>query len=330
MNEEKKYKFKICISGHGCNDLKIIREECEKIKAFLIDLDELGQEKFDEVLKNIDALIAGAETTITDAQIKIMNKCKIIVSFGVGFDHIDIEAATRRGIVVTNVPDYGPEEVANQAFALLINLVKKICKLNHLIKTKDWNFAQKNMRYIYKLAGKTLGIIGFGRIGSLFAKRAKVFGLKILVYDPYIGKDYIIKKGYDTSTLNNLLKESDFISLHLPLSKETNKFLDENKFKLMKKGTFLINVSRGGLIDEYALVKALENNCIAGAGLDVLVKEPPNNYNPIMNYFRKSDNLVITPHCAGYSEETEQNLKLKSIKEVVRFLKGKKPKCQIN
>lgn len=325
----KKSKFKVVVTGHVYNNLNIEEEMLKSINSYLVDANNFNRDELLNIVKNADALIVG--DTIIDKQIiKNMKKCKIISEYGIGVDNIDLTAASECRIVVTNVPDYGTNEVADHAIALLLSIEKKICKLSYLVKTKGWSYARKRVKPIFRLEGKILGIIGFGRIGSAFANRAAPFGFKILVYDPYKNDNTIKKSGYISANLDRILKESDFISFHIPLCDETRSLINEEKFELMKKNAYIINTARGEILDENAFLKALKNKWIAGAAIDVLADYEPKHNNPLIEYSKKNNNLLIVPHTAWYSEESELDLRVGATKAVIDQLTGKKPRSQIN
>ncbi len=320
---------KVAITGHVHEDLNIEREELRKIGALVIDADKVEPDKLIQILKDTDALLVG-DTIINEKMINNMDKCKVIVEYGSGVDNIDIETASNRGIIVTNVPDYGTGEVADQAIALLLALAKKICKLNSSVKTIGWSEARNLTKLIFRLKDKILGVIGYGRIGRAFAERAKPFGFKIYVYDPYQNTVIIKEQGFWISTFESLLKESDFISIRVPLTKETYNLFNEHTFRLMKQTAYLINVVRGAIIDENALLIPLKKEWIEGAVLDVLVDSPAKPKNPLINYLMNNDNLLIVPHTAWYSEESERELRTRAVKEAIRVLCGEKPESQVN
>jgi D-3-phosphoglycerate dehydrogenase len=321
--------YKVVISGHGYKNLDIESNELVKARAVVIDAGDATGTPLLKLIKDADALIVGY-TSIDLNTIDAMEKCKVIVEYGIGVDNIDLEAACKRKIFVANVPGYGTGEVADQAFALLMVLVRKICILDSLVKTKGWSYARDNSRPMFRLWDKVLGIIGFGRIGEAFAYRAKAFGFKILVYDPYKNQQNIKEKGFIPSNLERIIRESDFISLHTPLTKETENLFGEREFKDMKPNAFLINVARGAIVNEEALFKALKEKWIGGAALDILTIYPPSGNEPLLKYHRENDNLIIVPHTAWYSEESERELRTRAAEEVVRVLSGREPKFWVN
>lgn len=250
---------------------------------------------------------------------------KQIVRYGVGVNNVDLDAATEYGVQVCNVPDYGMNEVAEHALALVMDLCRKISRMNKSVHEGRWAYQESIP--LYRLSRQTLGVVGLGRNGRNFAHKSRnIFG-RVIGYDPYYtpnaqdGTDYIIPVDLDT-----LLKESDVVVLHMPLTPKTKNIIDKNAFSKMKKSAYLVNVSRGGLINEEDLEKALEDGEIAGVALDVTEKEPMDINSPLL----KHENCVITPHMAWYSQEADAELKKKTAEEAVRFVRGEKLRNPVN
>ena len=255
--------------------------------------------------------------------IESAKKCVVIGRFGVGVDNIDVSTATQKGIAVTYVPDYCIDEVSDHVFALMLTWNRKIIPLNHSVKNAGWGSLELTMR-IMRLRGKTLGIIGFGRIGQSVALKAKAFGLNVLVYDPNHQQN--ISSDFQNVSLNELLQKSDFVSLHAPSNTSTNQMISFDEFNLMKSDAFIINCARGALIDEKALYKALSQNQIAGAGIDVMFDNIPTPSNPLL----KLENLIVTPHTAFFSQESTLELEERGAMEVVKVIKGEMPDNLVN
>ena len=253
-------------------------------------------------------------------------KCKVIVRYGVGFDTIDVNAATDNDILVVNVPDFCWEEVSNHAITLLLACAKKLALLNDLTRQGLWAESKRAQAPMESIYGQTLGIIGCGNIGRMTAGKAQCFGLKILGYDPYVDKSLAKESGITLVSLPELLKESDFVSVHTPLNEETWHLIGEKEFKLMKPTAYFINTSRGSVVDEPALIKALQEKWIAGAALDVFEKEPVDSDNPLL----KMDNVVVTPHSASYSDVAFKRLRTSVGQEAARVLSGRWPKNVVN
>ena len=250
---------------------------------------------------------------------------KQIVRYGVGVNNVDLEAASDHGVQVCNVPDYGMNEVSDHGIAMMMALVRKIVLMNNLVHKNEWDY-QKSIP-IFRLSEQTLGVIGLGRIGRLFAKKASAFGFKILGHDIYYkpnaadGTDFITP-----ASIEEIIEKSDVIAVYCPLTDETRDMFNDVAFDKMKKTAYIINTSRGGIINENALAKALAEGKIAGAALDVADKEPLPADSPL----RKFDNCLLTPHMAWYSEEAGCELKRKVAEEVVRFSKGEAVHYPVN
>lgn len=243
---------------------------------------------------------------------------KQIVRYGVGVNNVDIEAATEFGVQVCNVPDYGMNEVADQAMAMMMALIRKVCLMNEYTKNESWNYVRAIP--ISRIPGLTVGIFGIGRIGKTFAKRLSGFGVKVIACDiAYnIGDVVEIGSGIEIVDFETLLKESDILSIHTPFDESTKNVFNIEAFKKMKDSAYLVNVSRGGIVNEDDLYTALIEKMLAGAALDVVLEEP---MNPGSKLFAL-ENFLISPHMAWYSEEAAKELKTKVAQEACRFIKG--------
>lgn len=275
-------------------------------------------------LSDVHGVIVNLSTKMNAKVIDEMRNCKILVRNSVGYDNVDLEAASKKGIYVCNIPDYCVEEVADQTIGLLLALTRKLCYLNNNVKSGKWGWhAAVPVR---RLRNCTLGIIGLGRIGTAVALRAKPIGFNIIVNDPYMqsGKDR--STGVKSVDFDVLLRESDIICCHVPLSQETRHMIDESSINKMKKGVFIINTSRGEVVDTNSLIEGLKSGKIAGAALDVLEKEPPDMANPLM----KMDQVILTPHSSHLSTEGQEDRQVKSAEEIVRVLQGKPPRNPVN
>ncbi len=256
---------------------------------------------------------------------KALPTLKCIVRYGVGVDNVNLKDATKYGVQVCNVPDYGTCEVADQALALMMTLTRKVSFVNEQIRKGTWDYSETIP--VHRLSDCTVGIIGLGRIGTEFAKRVNSLGCRTIAYDvAFSDKTRTFSDIAEKVDLNTLLKESDIISIHCSLNDSTNNLIDENAFKKMKNSSFIINVARGGIIDEAALLKALEKKMIAGAGLDVVKDEHLDKENPLLKF----DNFIVSPHMAWYSEESALDLKKKAAEEAVRFINGEKVRNPVN
>jgi D-3-phosphoglycerate dehydrogenase len=270
-----------------------------------------------------DALLV-TYAPVTGALIERLTRCRVIARFGIGVDNVDVAAATRAGIVVTRVPDYCIDEVSDHALALLLALARKIPEADRHVKRGQWAVAP--LAPIRRVRGKVLGLVGFGQIPRALAPKARALGLTVLAYDPYVPRDDMARAGVDQVSFEELVARSDFVSIHAPLLPETRHLFNADVFRRMKTTAYLINTARGPLIDELALVDALERGELAGAALDVLAQEPPPADSPLL----RSDKVILTPHAAFYSEESLEELQRKAAEEVVRVLTGAPPRHPVN
>ncbi|HZJ84028.1 MAG TPA: C-terminal binding protein [Syntrophomonadaceae bacterium] len=250
--------------------------------------------------------------------------CKVIVRYGVGVDSIDTQAATEKGIYVANVPDYGLEDVADHAIALLLSAARKIVYLHQNVLKGEWDYTIS--KPLYRLRGKTLGLVAFGDIAKMVALKAKAFGINVQAFDPYIDGTMAAEHGIELVDFKNLIKTSDFISIHAPVTPETLNLFNLDVFKQMKPNCIIVNTARGALINEDDLVEALEKKYIAGAALDVTCPEPINPYSKL----KRMKNVIITPHAAWYTEEAQESLQIQAAQEVVRVLLGEPPLNLVN
>lgn len=264
------------------------------------------------------AILAGSAPKLNADVIGQLEQCRVITRYGIGVDTVDLEAARARGIIVTNVPDYCIDEVSTQAVTLLLAGARKIVAGHALVSRGEWGLA--SLRPMHSLATQTLGLLGYGRIGRATGQKARAFGLSLLVYDPYLPEGAELD-GARRVDLDALLAESDYISLHMPLTPETHHILGEEAISRMKAGAYVINTSRGGLVDEAALMRALEAGHLSGAGLDVFEQEPPRPDDPIL----RAPNVTLSPHSAWYSERSEVEMREKAAADVARVLRGERP-----
>ncbi len=280
----------------------------------------------DEIIRNVrdaDGIIT-AESPMTRKVLDALTQCKVVLRTGVGYDVIDVEAATENGIAVVNIPDLWTREVANQAMSLLLALNRRVVNLHDDIRADTWT--PRPPYDVGALYGETIGILGLGRIGSAMAQRAKGFELEIIAHDPYIEEDAFTSQGVRSVSFDDLMSLSDYISLHTPLTSETRHIINEAALRMMKPNAYLINTSRGPVVDEASLIKALQEGWIAGAGLDVLEKEPPASDNPLL----AMDNVVLSPH-SGHTSVTSLQLRTGRYgEEVAAVLDGKMPRNLVN
>jgi D-3-phosphoglycerate dehydrogenase len=248
-----------------------------------------------------------------------LERCKVIGRFGLGVDNIDLPAAKEMGITVTYVPDYCLQEVSDHAMALLLALARKIPLSNTLVQAGRWEMPA--VVPIYRLEGRVLGLIGFGNIPRKLVPKARAFGLHVIAHDPFVAPDVVTSLGAESVGFDELLQQSDFISVHAPLTPQTRGLLNAEAFGKMKKGVAIVNTARGPLIDEQALLQALDSGRVGAAALDVLPVEPPPKDFPLLG----RDNVILSPHTGFYSVDALNELQTKCASDVARVLSGEKP-----
>lgn len=262
-----------------------------------------------------------------------LSRCRIVASIGIGYEQADLEAATEHGIVVTNVPDYCLDEVSGLAIGFMLALGHKILQIDRAVREKQANIILQReealMEFAYpmfRMRDQTLGIVGLGKIGTATALKARGLGMRVIAYDPYVLGAIMESRGVKPVGLDTLLRESDFISLHTPLTPETSKMIGYEEFRKMKPTCYFINTARGGCVDQEGLIRALKEGLIAGAGIDVTVDEPiaPDNELLLMQ------NVILTGHSAWYSTTSEWELYYKPMTQVVMALEGKWPLYALN
>ncbi len=270
------------------------------------------------VARGADALMV-CYAKIPGDLIHQLARCQIIGRTGLGVDNIDLAVARDRKIAVTYVPDYCMDEVSDHAMALLLALTRKVPYANGLVQSGRWEMAA--VAPIHRLKGRTLGLVGFGNIPRALAPKAQAFGLKVLAYDPFVARDKFASCGVEESGFDELLASSDFVSVHAPLTPQTRGLLNASALAKMKPGALLINTARGPLVDENALIAALDSGRLGGAALDVLESEPPPKDSPLIG----RPNVVLTPHTAFYSVEALEELQTKCATDIARVLSGQPP-----
>lgn len=281
------------------------------------------EEKLRQV-SNADAIMV-REAIVSRPMIEAMQQCRVIVRYGVGVDNIDSQAAREKGIYVANVPDYGSEDVAEHALALLLAATRRIATRNRDVRDGQWGIGQREP--MFRLAGKILGVVGFGRISRCFVQKASGIGFKrILVVDPLLTDEQALQAGVTRVSLDTLCREADFISLHAPLTPDTHHLIGEAELAKMKPSAVLVNTSRGGLIDEQALINALLQQRIFAAGLDVFESEPLSAKSPLL----QMENTLCTDHTAWFTEESVVELQSKAAHEVRRAFEGEHPLNWVN
>jgi D-3-phosphoglycerate dehydrogenase len=315
-------KGKVVITDYVWESLDVEKKTLGEL-AELIPLKTKKPEEFLDAAKDCDALLNTYAGPITAEVMSKMPKCRIIARYGIGVDTIDLEAATRAGIIVTNNPTYCIEEVAEHTMALLLACARKIAFYDRMVRSGKWEVPPG--KPIYRLAGRRLGLVGFGNIAREVAVRAAAFGMKILYADPFVKEGQFASPG-EKVELDALLREADFVSLHPPLTPETRKLMNDAAFERMKPSAFLVNCSRGPVVDTEALVRALDAKKIAGCALDTVDPEPLPDPHPL----RGRDNVILAPHTAWYSEQAMAGLQAGAPGEVRRVLSGEWPVNVVN
>ena len=295
---EAGYDFSVASS----HDKETLKKECADADAVMLSFIEMDEEL-----------------------INSLQKCKVIVRCGMGFNNVDIPAATKRGIMVANVQKYCLDEVSDHAVALMLTLLRKTAYLSRLLREGIWDPAKA--RPIPRLKDLTLCLYGLGGISSRFATKAKAFGMHIAAYDPFLPAEYFEQMDVERITEEDeLFRRADVLSVHLPLNKSTAKIINAEKLALMKPTALFLNLARGGLVDEEALIKALQEDKLGGAGLDVLADEFPSMDNPLF----QMDNVIVSPHIAYYSEGSDVDLRNYAINQVIGALENGAPEFFLN
>ena len=314
---------KVYVTDYEYATLEPEKRELNKIGAIMIPKQCKTEEDVIRECKDASGFI-DQYAPITLKVMESLPDLKVVGRYGVCVNTIDVDAATELGIQVLNVPDYCMDEVSNQAISLMLACHRKLNILNSQVHHNGWDY--KIAKPIHRLQGQTLGLLGFGRIPKMVAQKAKAFGLNIIAYDPYVTPEVGLQYNVTILPLKDVLQKADIISVHVPLTKDTENLLNEQTLSWMKPEAIVINTSRGPLIDEKALYHALKDKKLGYAGLDVTVQEPIQKDNPLLTL----DNVIITPHVAWYSEEAELELKTKVAQGVADVLSGKNAKYLVN
>jgi D-3-phosphoglycerate dehydrogenase len=266
---------------------------------------------------------------------RLMNalpKCRVIAGIGIGYDKTDLEAATELGIAVTNVPDYCLDEVSGLAVGLMLALGHRVLQVDRAVRerrivfTVDKKALDEIARPLFRMRDQTVGIVGLGKIGTVSALKAKGLGMRVIAYDPYVLSPVMESRGVTPVDFDTLLRESDFVSIHTPLTAETHNIFGYEQFKKMKRTAYFINTARGGCVDQPGLIRALEEGRIAGAGIDVTIDEPIAQDNPLLSM----TNVILTGHSAWYSVTSEVDLYRRPMTQVVQALQGELPVYTVN
>jgi D-3-phosphoglycerate dehydrogenase len=315
---------KVAVLGARYGELLV---EKRMLAPLGIDLAESRGASEDEIIAasgDAKVLLCGGAPRITAAVIRRLPELKAVVRYGIGVDTVDLAECTRRGIYVANVPDYCIEEVATHALTLILSWARKIPLAQANTRAGYWDVAP--VKPLQSPRDLVVGLVGFGRIAQTLCRMVRGIGFQVWASDPYVAKTRVLKKGARPVSLNALVRDADFISLHLPLNSKTRHIIGAAELKKMKATAYLVNTARGELIDQDALERALSAGQIAGAALDVLENEPPRPDHPL----RQINNLILTPHCAWYTERSQDELRRKACAEVIRVFRGGIPKNIVN
>ena len=304
--------FKILISDFMAEEgIKILKD----VKEFEVDIKtDLSPAELKTVIKDYDALLVRSSTKVTKEIIESAEKLKVVGRAGVGLDNVDLEPASKRGIIVMNTPGGNTISTAEHTMSLILSLSRNIPQAD--ASTKKGNWERKKFMGV-ELYGKTLGVIGLGRVGSEVAKRAASFGMKVIAYDPFLSLDKAKELGVESVELEAIFKRSDYITVHTPMTNETKYIIDKKAIGKMKKGVRIINCARGGIINENALLDGLKSGKVSGAALDVYEKEPPGD-----SPFFKFENVILTPHLGASTEEAQINVAIDIANSVKDALLG--------
>ncbi len=315
-------KAKVVITDYVWESLDVEKATLGAL-ADLVPMKTKKPEEFLGEAHDCDALLNTYAGPITAEAMERMPKCRIIARYGIGVDTIDLEAATRAGIIVTNNPTYCIEEVAEHTMALLLACARKVALYDRLVRGSRWEVPPG--KPMFRLEGRTLGLVGFGNIARQVAVRAAAFGMRVLFADPFVKEGQVAIPGRKVE-LDALLRESDFVSVHPPLTPQTRRMINDDALAKMKPTAFLVNCSRGPVVDTEALVRALDAKRIAGCALDTTDPEPLPDPHPLRN----RENVIITPHVAWYSEQALVGLQAGAPNEVRRVLTGEWPVNVVN
>ena len=311
--------------GQAGKGYELEMEALGPIGAEIVEIPTGTEAEFAKAARDCDALYAKGRK-ITKTMIDGLERCKVISLGSVGVDSVDVIAATAKGIPVTNVPDTFIEEVADHAMMLILATFRRLVVQDRLVREGRWKEGRPMLLEIPRLMGQTLGLIAFGHVARAVAVRARAFGVHILAYDPYVEELVMSQYGVEPASLSELLQRSDIISMHAPATPDAQRMLREEHFRQMKKTALFINTGRGPTVDEPALTKALQEGWIAGAGLDVLDQEPPEQTNALL----KMDNVILTAHVASASARFDPARLRRVGREIALVLTGKWPRSCVN
>jgi D-3-phosphoglycerate dehydrogenase len=322
------FRFRAVMDTHDWDSIEIEKNILAEVGCQVMPLEYSSEDELIATIQDADALIP-RYVNIRRHHIEAMKRCQIIARSGIGVDIVDVEAASKHGIWVTNVPSYCEEEVADHALALILVSARKIVPYHHGVERGVWRWQEG--RPILRLSAATFGLIAFGKIGRLIWHRVRAFGCRGLVYDPFVSPEVITEVGATPLELDELLKASDIVHIQCPLTPQTQHLIGERELRLMKPTAILTNAARGPVVEDKALHRALTEGWISGAAVDDLEEEPAKvrswrPSNPLIGL----PNFILTPHSAWYSEQAVEEVKRVSASEVVRVLSGRRPRFPVN
>jgi D-3-phosphoglycerate dehydrogenase len=315
--------FKVVLPKHGYSSIRQEREIIAAAGGQLIDADHISEEEALRACEEADGILV-RWVHMTPEIIQRLRRCKIIVRYGIGYDNVDVTAATRANIIVGHVPNYCLDEVSNHTIALWMACVRNIVGKHGKMERDAWDF--NPLEPLYRTAGRTLGLVGLGNIGEAVARKLGGWGMRLLATDPFIEPQCARELGVTLVDLDTLLRQSDYVSLHVPLLPETRHLISHRELALMKPGAVLINTARGPVLDNDALVDALQSGRLAQAGLDVFEEEPLPPNSPL----RRHPRIIVSDHVAWYSEESQAELQRTAAEEIVRVCTGGLPLAVAN
>jgi len=318
-------RFKIVTTGPGGTDHSLEMETLSALGAEIVEVSG-GDDELARAVADADAIYAKGRPRITARVIEAGRKLKVVSLGSVGVDSVDVDAATRLGVPVTNCPDTFIEEVADHAMTLILASWRRLVVQDQLVRKGDWAKARPMLYQYPRLRGMTLGFVAFGHVARAVATRAAPFGFNMLAYDPYIEELVMSEYGVEPVGLDELMQRSDIVSMHAPGTKDAHHLLKEKHFRQMKKTGLFVNTGRGSTVDEAALIKALQEGWIAGAGLDVLETEPVGHNNPLLGM----DNVTLTAHVASASDRFDKARRRRVGAELSLVLSGKWPRACVN
>jgi D-3-phosphoglycerate dehydrogenase len=314
----------VLVTDSDFPDADLEREVLREVDATVEVADARSPEEVVEAARSVDPDALLVQYARIDRSVfEAVDGLAVVGRYGIGVDSVDLEAATDHGVRVVNVPSYCEEEVSTHALSLLLALVRRVASLDAAVADGTWDWTAA--RPVHRMRGRTLGLAGFGKIPRHLLRKVEAFGVEIVAYDPYVSADELAEEGVEEVDFGTLLDRSDYVSVHTPLTEETEDLFDAEAFDRMKETAILVNTSRGAVVDTTALYNAVADDQIAGAGLDVLPHEPPED-----TALAELDDVLVTPHMAWYSEESFETLRRTVSEDVATVLAGEEPENPVN